>query len=279
MRITAPRSGAGHAQRAGRSYYVYRSNLKFRQPPVPSPVVVIDTHNLLHLLARTRAATSHLALAQLLFQRRLFRRDILLICDGNPPPGVLTGWADYRAHHATQLARGLADNVTLRFTGPSEEADDAIERLLESSQHPKSLLVVSSDRRVQSAAKRAGAHTLPATTLAKELQARPKPTQERPAFAEAVPLSTLEVQYWLTHLAIDAHGNPTSPPKVEPPPTGRRRPVPRTAAPELNPTDLNPADLDMARWLQLHPPPDKSVAKARPTPKTRKGRSPRPNHH
>jgi hypothetical protein len=94
-----------------------------------------------------------------------------------------------------------------------------------------------------------------------------------------VPLSTLEVQYWLTHLAIDAHGNPTSPPKVEPPPTGRHRPVPRTPAPELNPTDLNPADLDMARWLQLHPPPDKPVAKARPTPKTRKGRSPRPNHH
>jgi hypothetical protein len=240
-------------------------------------VVIIDTHNLLHLWARHHRAPSHLALAETIFQRRIFRRDVLLVCDGNPPPGVLTGWADYRAHHATQLVRGLADNITLHFTGPTEEADDAIERLLESSQHPKSLLVVSSDRRVQSAAKRAGASTLPATTLAKELQSRPKQTTERPAFAQAVPLSSLEVQYWLTHLAIDAQGNPTSPARTEPPAATRaRQPASQSSAVNHHSAELNPADFDMARWLELHPPPHIPVTKPRPTPKTRKGHPRRP---
>jgi hypothetical protein len=240
-------------------------------------VVIIDTHNLLHLWARHHRAPSHLALAEALFQRRLFRRDVLLICDGNPPPGVLTGWADYRSHHSTQLSRGLADNITLHFTGPSEEADDAIERLLAASRHPKSLLIVSSDRRVQLAAKRAGAAVLPATTLAKQLQSRPKATHDRPAFAQAVPLSPLEVQYWLQHLAIDAQGNPTprSTPRNAPRYGGSKPANSVPAAITTTPTtlhdpELDPADLDMARWLELHPPPPK------PSPKTRKGHSRRP---
>ncbi len=219
-------------------------------------MVLIDGHNVLHLWRRhAREPTSlHVQLASRLTTGRYFRREVVLVCDGNPPPGVMSSWASERERLSTGIARGVYDDVVVMFSGQEEEADDVIERLLASSRRPAGLLVVSGDRRVQNAAKSSGASVMAATALVARLDtgsASDESPGARPAFAEAVPLTKAEVMYWLAQLGVDGEGVETAK-KNDKHLRGEgsaRKEIARIPA-----KSQEVGRVDMEYWLRLYPP-------------------------
>jgi uncharacterized protein len=90
--------------------------------------------------------------------------------------------------------------ITVRFASQHAEADDLIESLICDCTTPRRLLVVSSDHRIQRAARRRRSQTLDSDVWFVELlrarrerQAAPTGAPERPA----VPLLQEDVEYWL----------------------------------------------------------------------------------
>jgi hypothetical protein len=226
-------------------------------------MVLIDAHNILFRLRTHRrlASWSLLTLAGELAARRLFRREVVLVCDGDPPPGLLALWTNRAA------SRG-EDSVVFHFSGAGVEADDVIAGLIEASLRPAGLLVVSSDQAVRASARALGASELSGETLVGWLTHwKQAPTPARPAFAEAVPLTRGEVELWLRDLGIDAAGNSTLPatsadrPRVVVGQLRRRmrgdsRPGQPATPSGQRDQNIDPSLLDMERWLRLFPPSD-----------------------
>ena len=223
-------------------------------------MVLIDAHNVLFRARAVRkaAAWDLLALAHALRERRLFRREVLLVCDGDPPRGLLAAWARGEPHPAMgdREQRRDGDPVSFHFSGPDIEADDVIEGLLTSALRPRGMLVVSSDRRLREAAKLHKAQHMPGATLVSWLT-RPGQVNERPAFAEAVPLTRLEVESWLNHLGVDSHGRPVNPDLAK----AHEKPGSAPASKKAGRVNERSAaksqevpDVDMEHWLKLFPP-------------------------
>lgn len=226
-------------------------------------MVLIDAHNVLFRARAVRkaAAWDLLALAHALRERRLFRREVLMVCDGDPPRGLLAAWTRGEPHPAIHDGEPQrdGDDVSFHFSGAGVEADDVIEGLLASSLRPRGMLVVSSDRRLREAAKLHKAQHMPGATLVSSLT-RPGHVNQRPAFAEAVPLTRLEVESWLRQLGVDAQGRPMVPTKSPGAPglCNTSTPAPNNAARaprcvEVRPEEVPP--VDMEHWLRLFPPP------------------------
>ena len=109
--------------------------------------VLVDTFNVLHMtgiLPPGLAGLDVAGLAALIGTSRWAENHVVLVCDGMPPqegPPRLPG--QIRAIYSRQ-----------------KEADEILERLIADSSAPRSLLVVSSDRRVRRAASRRNARDL-----------------------------------------------------------------------------------------------------------------------
>ena len=104
--------------------------------------VLVDTMNALHktgVLPPDLAGMDVQGLVVALSRGRWARNQVLLVCDGNPPPGE-------RTPHA--------GGIRTIYAGNRCEADDVIEQLIERSDAPTRLLVVSEDRRIIKAARR-----------------------------------------------------------------------------------------------------------------------------
>ncbi len=225
-------------------------------------MVLIDAYNVLHR-ARTHRRWSTLDLAGLAIevsQRRFFRREIVMVCDGDPPPGLRAAWVGRVGHRGE-------DALTFHFSGAGVEADDVLEGLVRASLRPEGLLVVSSDQAVRTAARRLGASEMSGETLVGWLTHwRHAPVPERPAFAEAVPLTRAEVELWLRDLGVDESGNAVRPARTEQaflqkPGKRRKQPAPKRQLEQYPPDTASPAldtpdatMLDMERWLRLFPP-------------------------
>lgn len=226
-------------------------------------LVLVDAHNVLFRARASRkaAAWDLLALAHALRDRRLFRREVLLVCDGDPPRGLLASWTRGDAHpvvHALDGSPRAGDDVSFHFSGAGVEADDVIEGLLGSALRPRGMMVVSSDRRLREAAKLHKAQHMPSATLVSWLT-RPGHVNERPAFAEAVPLTRLEVESWLRHLGVDAEGKVVEPSAAPGTSERRRASVPASKAMPRTPqrVEVRPEEIphvDMEYWLRLFPP-------------------------
>lgn len=229
-------------------------------------MVLVDAHNVLFRARATRRASGWdlLSLATALRDRRLFGREVLLVCDGDPPRGLLGAWASGKENApGLERVQGRSEPVSFHFSGAGVEADDVIEGLLASSLRPRGMMVVSSDRRLREAAKLHGAAHMPSAALVSWLT-RPGRMDERPAFAEAVPLTRLEVESWLGQLGVDAHGRPVasqrSPaaPDVSARSAGAKMKGGRNGAAEPlgrnvdRPPEI--AHVDMEHWLKLFPP-------------------------
>ena len=96
--------------------------------------------------------------------------------------------------------RVLHRNITVQFAAQYEEADDLIEELIRADSSPRRLVVVSSDHRIQRAARRRKAKAVDSDVWYAELvrarrerQASSDQTPARPA----VPLLEEDVNYWL----------------------------------------------------------------------------------
>ncbi len=80
-----------------------------------------------------------------------------------------------------KAAFGGIPGVEVYFSGPSREADDLIEDKIADNSAPKSLVVVSSDRRIRTAAAKRKAIDVPADLFWQALLARLEKQANRPA--------------------------------------------------------------------------------------------------
>jgi predicted RNA-binding protein with PIN domain len=90
-------------------------------------------------------------------------------------------------------------NLQVVFSGTSREADDVIEKLILENTAPKSLSVISSDRRIKTAANKRKADAVDCvdfwTEVIKQLE-RKKKKQAEPQ-GKFIGISEAETEYWL----------------------------------------------------------------------------------
>jgi len=158
--------------------------------------VIIDGYNLLHAsgilaggvgphtLERARLALLNF-LAESLPEEEISRTTVVFDA-ADAPPGVPRA-----AKH-----RGIG----VRFSSGYENADAQIEELIAHHSHPRRLTVVSSDHRIQRAARRRRARAIDSGTWYAELcQQRAERRRAEPAASSRppVPLLSEDVEYWL----------------------------------------------------------------------------------
>ncbi len=115
------------------------------------------------------------------------------------------------AHRALNCGSGRARVI---YAGPGRDADSLIERLIEAEHAPKRMSVVSSDRRLQKAARRRRARVIPSDDFLRSLIRdvdRGKSRWLRPAFTTEVPLSPSAIRYWKDLFRIDEADLPLKP--------------------------------------------------------------------
>ena len=243
-------------------------------PRNPSrPTLLVDTYNVLHVtgvLPAELAGPNPRRLAVLIASSRHASRRTWLVCDGAPPGSRRSGGL------LRQPVPGI-DQVEIVFAGPGRDADSAIERLIERDSAPRSLLVVSSDRRILTAARKRRCAALPSDLFLQQIaddHARgPSRGTVYPEFALDVPLDPTETKRWRDRLGLQGFDvpaspdplksrrkpNPPAPPKPPPPAAPDDVPSERTTPPPPDPLieealrewdgRLRPEDLDMSRWL------------------------------
>jgi uncharacterized protein len=187
--------------------------------------LLIDGYNLLHVagifgrgagpghLQRARLALLNF-LAESLDPGELPRTTVVF--DSHDAPWGLPRHVDHRG-------------ITVHFAAQYEEADDLIEELIRADSAPRRLVVVSSDHRIQRAARRRRAKAVDSDLwYAELLRARRERYERQESSADsparpAVPLLEEDVNYWLRQfggesaltefLHHEAAGKPTAPDK------------------------------------------------------------------
>lgn len=142
--------------------------------------LLIDGYNLLHAagLAKPRYAPGDLhrrrarllqKLADLLDPAVLSRATVVFDAHRDPP---------------TEIPPEPSRSLTVLFAPPHQEADDMIEELLAKHSVPKQVLVVSSDHRLQKAARRRGASAIDSDLFLEQLEEDHERTPDRQAPAD-----------------------------------------------------------------------------------------------
>jgi hypothetical protein len=162
--------------------------------------LVIDGYNLLHASdvfgqgpGRTSLESSRRALLDFLADHLPAKdlSDVTIVFDASgAPPGL----------PREEVYRGIA----VRFAPRREDADAVIERLIEEHGQPQALVVVSSDHRIQRAARRRRATSIDSdvwyTQLVREAQSRPAPREVKPA----PPVDPEDVARWVREFSDEA---------------------------------------------------------------------------
>jgi hypothetical protein len=105
------------------------------------------------------------------------------------------------------------EGMTVHFARRHSDADEMIEELLEQHAAPRSLTVVSSDHRVQRAARRRGASYVDSAQWYRELQvAQRKNTVRRGSSKPVGEMPPEELAYWMGEFEIQAAEDETSNP-------------------------------------------------------------------
>jgi predicted RNA-binding protein with PIN domain len=141
------------------------------------------------------------------------------------------------------LPRSLQHHgITVRFAAKYEEADDLIEELIAADSAPRRLVVVSSDHRIQRAARRRRAKAADSdvwyTELIRARRERQEASTDVPA-RPAVPLLEEDVNYWLRQFGGESALAQFMARESKASPPARRK----TSAPEAKPSEPEgPAD-------------------------------------
>lgn len=165
-------------------------------------------------------------------------KSIAIVFDAaSAPPGLPTYFQEH--------------GVDVHFARDHESADALLEELIARSTSPGRLTVVSSDHRVQRAAKRRGATAIDSEVwLRKELaiaNRKPRPVDRKPP----APLNSIETKAWMEYFGDVEIAEAMSieleikspPPKSEPPPPKRRR---RNKSAAQKPLSEKPYDPSLA---------------------------------
>jgi hypothetical protein len=150
---------------------------------------VIDGYNLLRAVQKNFDSLSHISEYEFCsFISEFIRRKKshgYLFFDGTGPPD------------RSNLAGFKYLDVI--FTGPDTDADTMIEELIAKNTHPKRLNIISSDRRIRTAARKRRAKSIPSLEfwelVAKKLTQKPKHPPEPPQKFHG--LTESEVDAWL----------------------------------------------------------------------------------
>lgn len=231
-------------------------------------MLIIDAYNVLNVdgvLPAHLAAPDLVELVRLVRTSRYARTNPVLVCDGHLSRALQANMPVKAAGRATNVR---LDGVQLIFSGPGQEADDVIERLLAHHSGSASLLLVSSDRRLQRAARRAGGRYREASAFLGDLAADaalPRTTLGKPEFARRTPLSKGELAIWMQEFGLGPPALDTPPPEPEskpappsPPPKLKRSPKAQTPPPpdpdllrliQKSGIQIDLTELDMHRWL------------------------------
>lgn len=216
--------------------------------------LIIDAFNVLHVtgVLDTQHAGPGLAdLADLIVSSQWGKIRSSLICDG---PGV----------NARMKPPG---NVEIIYAGAGKDADTLIESIVEASSAPRLLSVVSSDRRIQQAARRRRAEVISSDAFLQRLNLdanrRPSSKPRSPGHLKPDgPLPLPDVKQWLGRFGITdsdpirkAKPAGQSPPKSsEPGHTEHDAPPPNDPAIDEALQEwrgrLSLDDLDMSRWIE-----------------------------
>jgi len=241
-----------------------------RRPATPRPTLLVDAYNVLHvtgILPPEVAGPDAPALARLVARSRYGGRGCWLVCDGAPP-------GSRRSGGMLRLPAPGVERVELVYAGPNRDADSLIERLIERDSAPRKLLVVSSDRRILTAARKRKCSAMPSEAFLSHLahdHAHPRSSAVYPEFALDVPLDPTETKRWRDRLGLAGFDVPASPDPLAK--NKKKTPAPNSPAPPAEgkeptnkppdpPTDpllkealrewdgrLDLDELDMSRWL------------------------------
>ena len=202
--------------------------------------LIVDTYNALHAWATGPAEARGrdvAALAALIARGRYAEARVRLVCDGIPPGGT-------QAPHRQTVA-----GAEVLYAGAGVEADALIEELVGRTSVPNRTVVVSSDRRVQKAARRRGAAAVASEDFIGEVIADARDRAEADARAADAPsrpgdagpaLSASEVGEWMQRFGFP--DPPPEPPADAPQETPRDAPAPDTGAPAGPPAAAPGAD-------------------------------------
>ena len=236
--------------------------------------LIIDAYNVLHAWRSGPMPDGPKelnALGAMIARSRFHGADTTIVCDGTPtrpaptPPNA---------------------SVHIRFAGPGKDADTLIESMVLKHKGP-TLHVVSSDRRVQRAARKRRGTALTAdaflATIVRDAGGRsalnPAARLPKPDFATDLPLHAIHVSHWAAELdiALDAAGPashlPAAPRQThahKTPPAPTPSPGSMPSQPDAGPASraeppahdpliaealrhfkdrIAPEDLDMSRWI------------------------------
>lgn len=163
--------------------------------------LIVDVYNLLHAALGPSGGGRDLGvlgLARLIGQSRYSADPSTLVCDGTRPANA-EGWAGGRPEPVRiELVR--PELVRIVYAGKGQDADSLIEGLIERDTAPKRLVVVSSDRRVQVAARKRRAQWLTSESFLGHLlrDAAGAALGKVPAGPrDRVPLGRAEVDHWV----------------------------------------------------------------------------------
>lgn len=167
-------------------------------------MLLVDAYNVLWLGNASEPHGPDLTpsgLLRLIAHSRYRRRTVRLVCDGLPPPSEGVPMPTF-GERAMLLRLGPGDVV---YSGRSGSADDVIERLIAAETAPRSMLVVSSDKRVRRAAGRRRASTLPSEAFLRQLlEDRVRsPLPAKPAFVEEIPLGSHAIDLWRREFGLE----------------------------------------------------------------------------
>ncbi len=217
--------------------------------------LIVDAYNVLHVtgvLAPEHAGPDLIGLAELIHFSRFSSLQTTLVCDGDSPERLK-----------------LPGRVETHYAGKGQDADSVIEAMLERDSAPRSVRVVSSDRRLRIAAKKRRASWMASDEFLRCLNLDAgRGKRETAAFSKPdVPLDGVGVEGWLKKFGVadqdplrrikSAAGNEDGQTK----PSRQKRSHPDRALPhvEHDPAieqalhewrdQLTPDDLDMSRWI------------------------------
>jgi predicted RNA-binding protein with PIN domain len=158
--------------------------------------LLIDGYNLLHVTdifagqgAGTELHRSRLALLNFLgasLSKRDRAQTTIVFDAAGAPPGL--------------PSQSMHEGMQVYFARRHADADEMIENLLDGWQAPKSLTVVSSDHRIQRAARRSGAGYIDSDRWFADLQVAQRVRKAEQAIGEAKPDSATspeDTAYWL----------------------------------------------------------------------------------
>lgn len=214
--------------------------------------LIVDVMNVLHAWRsgpERGKGTDVAALARAIRQSRFSRWEVVLVCDGTPPPGVETVDGGFEAEGCRVL-----------FSGAGIEADEVIEGLLAGDGPVRETVVASADRRLGRAAHRRGARSMGSATfigvLLEDAKGRPAGKPASPGRGSEGVLGSGEVAAWLEEFGLKEEQQAEN---REPRPGGNAEGTEGAPSNET-PDDwlaeaerewrISEGDLDMGRWLE-----------------------------